>query len=159
MCSLHPLRLIEGPLTLSFNAIIPACHLPSTYPDVCLAVGRCSELLISFNQLISAPSSIAYNAPMWRGVKSPLLKPFMYTHPDFQRSPVALSFPLRIRPIYYHSFITMTWHTFSDYASKAWLKGMVGWKVTPLHPSFTGIEIFFFFFFYPRRRNLCQEIL
>lgn len=83
MCSLHSLKLIEGPLTFSFNTIIIACHSLSRFPYVCLATGRCSELLISFNQLISAPSSIAYNGPTWRGVK-----PFIYTHPDFQMCPV-----------------------------------------------------------------------
>lgn len=69
-CSLHPFRVIEGPLTFNFNTIILACQSLSRYPYVCLAKGRCAELLISFNLLISAPFSMADNAPMWRGVKS-----------------------------------------------------------------------------------------
>lgn len=118
-CSLHPFRLIEGPLTLNFNTIIPACQSLSRYPHVCLAGGRCSELLISLNQLISAPSlngaQCSYVA--WR--KIPVLKPFIYTHPDFQRSPVLFPSLSVLGPIYHQSFITMTWHTFSDYAGKA----------------------------------------
>lgn len=161
MCSLHPLKLIEGPLTLSFNTIIIGCHSLSTYPCVCLATGRCSELLISFNQLISPPPSIAYNAPLWRGVKSFSSNLSFTLIPTF-RGPGAPSPPLPcIRPIYYLSFINMTWHTFSDYASKAWLKSMVRWKVPPiisttsLPPSFRPASKRHF----AHKHNLCPEIL
>lgn len=162
MCSLHPLKLIEGPLTLSFNTIIIACHSLSRYPYVCLAIGRCSELLISFNQLISAPSSIAYNAPMWRGVKSFSWNLLFTLIPTFRGPRCSFSPSLCIRPIYYLSFINMTWHTFSDYASKAWLKSMVRWKVTPPQPTITPPS------FdrhaaskrhFPLKHNLCPEIL
>lgn len=81
--SLHPFRVIEGPLTFNFNTIIFACQSLSRCPYVCLARGRCTKLLISFNLLISSPVSMAYNAPMWHGVKPFSWKPFIYTHPDF----------------------------------------------------------------------------
>lgn len=130
MCSLHPLKLIEEPLTLDFNTIILACQGLPSY--LCMfSYGtplRASCFILPADS--SSPFSKAHKAPMWRGVKS-LSWSSLFTLISTFRGPGALSRALCIRLIYYQSFITMTWHTFSDYASKAWLKGIVRWKVYP----------------------------
>lgn len=79
-----PLEADWWALTLSFNTIILGCHGLSRYPYVCLAIGRCSFHLTSWFQPPLNSRQCSYVA--WR--KIPLSKPFIYTHPDFQRCPV-----------------------------------------------------------------------
>lgn len=142
ICSLHPLKMIERPLTLSFNAIIPACHHLSTYPYVCLAVGRCSELLISFSQLISTPfNSLWCVYVAWRKIP-PSLGLLFTLIPTFRGPWCSLSLCVSGQYTISHS---SPWHgthfpiTPAKRDWKAWLHGK--W---PPPPSFTSIKTTFY---------------
>lgn len=152
ICSLHPLKMIERPLTLSFNAIIPACHHLSTYPYVCLAVGRCSELLISFSQLISTPfNSLWCVYVAWRKIP-PSLGLLFTLIPTFRGPWCSLSLCVSGQYTISHS---SPWHgthfpiTPAKRDWKAWLHG----KWPPLHRSPASRQHF------TLKRNLCRELL